>query len=232
MKNRGARFGKCHRRHAADHHGLHGGRPVLSKMFVFNQIAVIEFSVRGAVGANEPAVYQVSGGIAGYSKSRKNVLGPVDFDFTTKFNSSALIEIFFPTKVSNVGFWLNPSLGNVFLIAANTNFAFGGETETILETGTVTARKSHQDRHATADISGFKNRSARSQWVHDRRTHFRRRSSTTVPEPATVLFVGAGLVLSLVRRVFCAKPMPQQNTSLVGEIRGKERDKCQTTLLG
>jgi hypothetical protein len=84
----------------------------------------VDFSVGGAVGTNEPAVYQLGGGIASEAKSPHGLLGPVDFDFTTKFNSNGLIEIFFPTKVSKVGFWLNPSLGNVEIIAADTIFAF------------------------------------------------------------------------------------------------------------
>ena len=42
--------------------------------------------------------------------------------------------MFFPVKVSSVGFWLNPALGNVTLIAADTNFAFSGLPETTLET--------------------------------------------------------------------------------------------------
>jgi hypothetical protein len=80
----------------------------------------------------------------------------VDFDFTTKFNSGALIEIFFPTKVSRVGFWLNPSLGNALIIAADTNFALSGMTETTLESGSVTAGNFVGIERATADIGGFK----------------------------------------------------------------------------
>src|SRR3989440_12697180 len=68
-----------------------------------------------------------------------------------------MIEIFFfPTKVSKVGFWLNPSLGNVSLIAADTNFAFSNLNETTLETGTVTAGYFVGISRATADIGGFK----------------------------------------------------------------------------
>jgi hypothetical protein len=94
--------------------------------------------------------------IAGDAKSGSTVLGSVDFDFTTKFNSSALIEIFFPTRVAKVGFWLNPSLGNVELIAADTNFAFSGLPETNLEIGLVTAGNFVGIERAAADIGGFK----------------------------------------------------------------------------
>jgi hypothetical protein len=44
------------------------GASVSSSAFVFNQIPGVEFSVGGAVGTNEPAVYQLSGGITGDAK--------------------------------------------------------------------------------------------------------------------------------------------------------------------
>ena len=132
------------------------GAPVSPNAFIFNQIAGVQFSVGGMVGTNEPALYSLTGGIAGDAKSPPTVLGPVDFDFTTKFNSGALIEIFFPTKVSRVGFWLNPSLGNASIIAADTNFAFSGLPETTLENGNVTAGNFVGIERATADIGGFK----------------------------------------------------------------------------
>src|SRR2546421_4615416 len=69
-----------------------------------------------------------------------------------------MIEIFFfPTKVSKVGFWLNPSLGNVSLIAADTNFAFSKLNETTLETGTVTAGHFLGITRPPPDIGGVKN---------------------------------------------------------------------------
>jgi hypothetical protein len=132
------------------------GDPVSATAFVFDQISGVQFSVGGAPGTNAPALYSLSGGIAGDAKSPTTVLGPVDFDFTTKFNSSALIEIFFPTKVAKVGFWLNPSLAGVLLIAADTNFAFSGLPETTLESGTVTAGNFVGIERAAADIGGFK----------------------------------------------------------------------------
>src|SRR5438477_209120 len=57
------------------------GNPVSSSAFVFNQIPGVQFSVGGAPGTNEPAVYNLSGTIAGDAHSPGNVLGPVDFDF-------------------------------------------------------------------------------------------------------------------------------------------------------
>ncbi len=133
------------------------GDPVSPNSFIFNQISGVQFSVGGVVGTNEPALYALGGGIAGDAKSPTTVLGPVDFEFKTNFTSAALIEIFFPTKVSKVGFWLNPSLGNALLIAADTNFAFSGDLETTLETlNGATAGNFVGIQRATADIGGFK----------------------------------------------------------------------------
>lgn len=132
------------------------GDPVSADAFIFDQIDGVQFSVGGAPGTNSPALFELSGGIAGDAQSGATVLGPVDFDFTTKFNNGALIEIFFPTKVSSVGFWLNPALGNVLLIAADTNFAFSGLPETTLESGNVTAGNFVGIQRAAADIGGFK----------------------------------------------------------------------------
>ena len=94
----------------------------------------MQFSVGGAVGTNMPALYQLGGAIAGDAQSGSTVLGPV----------------------SSVGLWLNPSLGDVTLIAADTNFAFSGLTETTLETATGSAGSFAGISRATADIGGFK----------------------------------------------------------------------------
>jgi len=177
------------------------GVAVSPSAFVFNQVPGVEFSVGGAVGTNEPAVYQLSGGIAGDAKSPSNVLGSVDFDFTTKFNNNGLIEIFFPTKVSKVGFWLNPSLGNVEIIAADTNFAFSGIPETNLETGTVTAGNFVGVERSTADIGGFKIEALGANgFTIDDFTFVGATSTSTVPEPATFLLVGSGLLFRVMRR--------------------------------
>ena len=132
------------------------GVAVNANAFVFNQVPGVQFSVGGAVGTNMPALYQLGGAIAGNAHSGSTVLGPVDFDFTTKFGPGAFIEVFFPVKVSSVGFWLNPALGNVTLIAADTNFAFSGLNETTLETFAGTAGRFAGISRATADIGGFK----------------------------------------------------------------------------
>ena len=132
------------------------GAPVDAGAFVFDQVPGVQFSVGGTVGTNMPALYELGGAIAGDARSGSNVLGPVDFDFTTKFGPGAFIEVFFPVKVSSVGFWLNPALGNVTLIAADTNFAFSGLEEHTLETFAGTAGRFVGISRPTADIGGFK----------------------------------------------------------------------------
>jgi len=172
------------------------GAAVSPTSFIFDQISGVQFSVGGMVGTNEPALYSLSGAIAGDAKSPPVVLGPVDFDFTTKFNSSALIEIFFPTKVSKVGFWVNPALGNVSLIAADTNFAFSHETETTLETGTGTAGNFVGISRATADIGGFKimGTAGTNGFTIDDFTFGGGGGTTVVPEPSTLTLFGFGLL--------------------------------------
>jgi hypothetical protein len=173
------------------------GDPVSSSAFIFNQIAGVQFSVGGAPGTNEPAVYKLEGAIAGDAESPTNVLGPVDFDFTTKFNSGALIEIFFPTKVSKVGFWLNPSLGNALLIAADTNFAFSGLSETTLETlPSATAGNFVGIERPTADIGGFKIIALGDKGftIDDFTFGGAGAPPTTIPEPTTMLLLGSGLI--------------------------------------
>jgi len=132
------------------------GVAVSPDAFVFDQVPGVQFSVGGAVGTNMPALFQLGGTIAGNAHSGSTVLGPVDFDFTTKFGPGAFIEVFFPVKVSAVGFWLNPALGNVSLIAADTNFAFSGLEEHTLETFAGTAGHFVGISRPTADIGGFK----------------------------------------------------------------------------
>lgn len=132
------------------------GDPVSATALIFDEFANVRFSVGGTPGVNKPALYQLSGGIAGDAASGDTVLGPVDFDGTTKFNANALLEVFFPVKVSKVGMWLNPSLGDVLIIAADTNFAFSGINETTLESASVAAGHFVGFERAGADIGGFK----------------------------------------------------------------------------
>jgi PEP-CTERM motif len=168
------------------------GDLVSADSFVFDQIDGVQFSVGGAPGTNMPALYALSGGITGDAQSGTTVLGPVDFDFTTKFNSGALIEIFFPEKVSSVGFWLNPSLGDVLLIAADTNFAFSGLPETELESGNVTAGNFVGIQRDSADIGGFKIIALGTTGFTIDDFSFGG-GTTTVPEPSTWALLSIGL---------------------------------------
>jgi hypothetical protein len=168
------------------------GDAVSPDSFVFNQISGVQFSVGGAPGTNAPALYALSDGIAGDAQSGATVLGPVDFDFTTKFNSGALIEIFFPDKVSAVGFWLNPSLGDVLLIATDTNFAFSGVPDTELESGNVTAGNFVGVQRATADIGGLKIIALGATGFSIDDFSFGP-ATTTVPEPSTWALLSIGL---------------------------------------
>lgn len=166
------------------------GTPVDESAFVFNQLSGVQFSVGGVVGTNRPALFQLGGGIAGDAHSGNTVLGPVDFDGTTKFDG--FIEIFFPQKVSRVGFWLNPSLGNVRLIAADTNFAFSGQNENVLEFSDGTAGHFVGIERPTADIGGFKillTQGSTGFTVDD----FSYGVAAAVPEPSTWATLVAGL---------------------------------------
>jgi len=173
------------------------GNPVSPTAFISNQISGVQFSVGGSPATNQPALYSLSGAIAGDAKSLPTVLGPVDFDFTTKFNSSALIEIFFPTKVSKVGFWLNPALGNVLLIAADTNFAFSGLNETQLETlSPATAGNFVGISRPTADIGGFKVIAlGTTGFTLDDFTFDGGGTTPTVPESSSLVLLISGLVV-------------------------------------
>jgi len=174
------------------------GDPVAATSFVFDQISGVQFSVGGGVGTNMPALFSLGGAIAGDAKSGTTVLGPVDFDFTTKFGPGAFIEVYFPVKVAKVGFWLNPSLGDVFILAADTNFAFSGLPETTLESGTVGAGHFVGIERASADIGGFKIIAVSDQafTVDD----FSFGPTAPVPEPATGALLLAGLATLALRR--------------------------------
>jgi hypothetical protein len=180
------------------------GDPVDPGSFVFDQIPGVQFSVGGAVGTNEPALFKLSGAIAGDAHSGHTVLGPVDFDFTTKFGPNGLIEIFFPVKVSKVGFWLNPSLGDAHIIAANTNFAFSHETETNLEQGDVNAGRFVGIERSSADIGGFKIEGLGSKAFTIDDFSF---GAAAVPEPSTWGLVLFGLVATLFGRRWSSRKL-------------------------
>lgn len=123
---------------------------------VYDQAPGVRFSVGGTVGVNRPAIYSIGGAVANDAASGRNVLGTVDFDGNTNFSRGAFLEVFFPTPVSRVGFWLNQQLDFATLIALNTNFAFSGLEEVILETGIGDAGFFVGIQRAAADIGGFK----------------------------------------------------------------------------
>lgn len=173
------------------------GDPVSTTALIYDQFAGVRFSVGGTPGTDKPALYKRGGGIAGDAASGDTVLGPVDFDGTTKFNANALLEIFFRTKVSKAGFWLNPALGGALLIATDTNFAFSGLTETILETVTVGASGFVGFTRASADIGGFKVlATGNNGFTVDDFTFAAAGTppTPTVPEPASLALVAAALV--------------------------------------
>jgi MYXO-CTERM domain-containing protein len=178
------------------------GVAVSPTAFVFNQVPGVQFSVGGAVGTNMPALYQLGGAIAGDAHSASTVLGPVDFEFNTNFSSSAFIEVFFPVKVSSVGFWLNPALGNVTLIATDTNFAFSGLPETNLETFAGTAGRFAGISRPTADIGGFKILSSGGAgFTIDDFSYGVAGTTTPIPEPAEwALLLGGAAALGAWRR--------------------------------
>jgi hypothetical protein len=176
------------------------GVPVSADAMVFNQIAGVQFSVGGMVGVNMPALYRLGNDLADDAASPRVVLGPVDFDFNTNFAGGSFIEIFFPTKVSKVGFWLNGSLDDVTLIAADTNFAFSGLTETTLETHSGQAGFFVGIERASADIGGFKIITKGSKGFTIDDFSFGGAPTTTVPEPASGVLVLAALALVGVTR--------------------------------
>jgi hypothetical protein len=93
-----------------------------------------------------------------------------------------------------VGFWLNPSLGDVKLIAADTNFAFSHLPETSLES----LDRAHAGNFVgierpTADIGGFKIIGlGQTGFTIDNFT-YSTPGASAVPEPATSLLIGSVL---------------------------------------
>lgn len=172
-----------------------------SSAFLFDQISGVQFSVGGQVGVNRPALFELTGSIAGDAQSGSTVLGPVGFAGETLFGGvSGFIEIFFPAKVASVGFWLNPSLANVTVIVANTNFAFSGLEEITLESGTGTAGNFVSIQRATADIGGVKILSVGTDNFTIDDFSFGGSRETSVPEPAAWALLPIGLAALGFRR--------------------------------
>jgi hypothetical protein len=170
------------------------GNAVSDTAFVFDEVAGVQFSVGGMVGVNRPALFDVDE-VGAHAKSGVTVLGPVDFDGTTKFEH--FIEVYFPTKVSKVGFWTNPALGPVQVLALNTNFAFSGETEDpAFEDITVDAGHFVGIERATAEIGGLKIFGFQGFTIDD----FSFGAAAPIPEPGTYAMMALGLALLGLRR--------------------------------
>ncbi|MFT3717493.1 PEP-CTERM sorting domain-containing protein [Pseudorhodoferax sp.] len=161
--------------------------------FLFDQAPGVKFTVGGMVGVNAPAIYRLEGAVAGDAHSGSNVLGTVNFDGETNFGPGAFMEVFFPSKVSRVGFWVNQQLDFVTLIAQNTIFAFSFEDEEILETGVGDAGYFVGIEHDSADIGGFKifGRGSEGFTIDDFTFGG---VSASVPEPGSLALLTGGLL--------------------------------------
>jgi hypothetical protein len=178
------------------------GDPVGTTAFVFDQIAGAQFSVGGQPGVNMPALFSLGAGIAGDATSASTVLAPTGMlDGTTAFTAGVFLEVFFPVKVSRVGFFLNPSLDNVSMIALDTNFAFSGLPETNLETGNGAAGNFVGFSRPTADIGGLKIFAAGAEGFSLDDLTLGGAVTTPIPEPTTWMMLLGGLAsLAALRR--------------------------------
>lgn len=169
------------------------GVPVDPGAFLFDQAPGVQFSVGGGVGVNMPAIYTLGGAIGNDAASGHNVLGTVGFDFNTNFERGAFMEVYFPTKVSRVGFWLNQQLDFATLYALDTNFAFSGLEETILQTAIGDAGFFIGIERDTADIGGLKILGRGSEGFTIDDFSYGGGSTLPVPEPGTLPLLLAGL---------------------------------------
>ena len=178
------------------------GDPVDTTAFVFDQIPGAQFSVGGQPGVNMPALFSLGGGIAGDAHSASTVLAPTGMqDGTTAFTAGVFMEVFFPVKVSRVGFFLNPSLDNVSMIATDTNFAFSGLPETNLENGNGTAGNFVGFSRPTADIGGLKIFAGGTKGFSLDDLTLGGAATTPIPEPSTWMMLLGGLAsLAALRR--------------------------------
>jgi len=184
------------------------GAPVSSSALLFtlppnSQQPDVEMTAGGMVGVNGAVVYKLSGGIAGDAHSATNVLGAevssVDdpSQLVTDFDSGAQIEMFFPKDVSKVGFWLNPSLGNVEVLAETTNFAFSHDpNEVILDSqNPLNPGEFIGISDATADIGGLKilGLSDKGFTIDDFSYGGTGTGTTATPEPSLQFLAGGGV---------------------------------------
>jgi len=140
--------------------------------------------------------------IKGDAKSASTVLAPTGMqDGTTAFTAGVFMEVFFPVKVSRVGFFLNPSLDNVSMIALDTNFAFSGLPETNLETGNGAAGNFVGFSRPTADIGGLKIFAAGAKGFSLDDLTLGGAVTTPIPEPTIWMMLLGGLAsLAALRR--------------------------------
>ena len=160
----------------------------------------LRFTVGGSPGDARPVLLELEASIGGDAMSPTTVLGPAEMDPQLTNFSSAFIEIIFDTKVSRMGFWLNPSLGNVLMIAS-TEFGGGGVQLETLASGT--AGNFVGFSRPTADIGLVAIIPLGGGFTIDDLTYAA--SSTdpppsSVPEPTSMLLMGMGLVGVLLRR--------------------------------
>lgn len=178
------------------------GDPVNATAFVFDQVPGVQFSVGGQPGVNMPALFSLGGGIAGDASSPSTVLAPTGMqDGTTAFTAGVFIEVFFPVKVSRVGFFLNPALDNVSMIALDTNFAFSGLPETNLETSNGTAGNFVGFSRPTADIGGLKIFALGNEGFSLDDLTLAGAVTSPIPEPSAWMMLAGGLAsLAALRR--------------------------------
>lgn len=175
------------------------GQAVDASAILYDQAPGVRFTVGGNPGVNGPAIYNLAGALAGDAASGSNVLGTVDFDGNTNFERGAFMEVFFPTKVSRVGFWLNQQLDFATLIALNTVFVFSGLEEQVLETGIGDAGYFVGITRDVADIGGFKILGRGSEgFTIDDLSFGGGTPGAAVSEPTTLalLLAGGGLLLA------------------------------------
>ena len=85
---------------------------------VYDQVPGFRFSSGGAPGEVFAALFELGGTIADDAISGNTVLSPLSGDNQTQFTAGVFLEAFLPTRVSDLGFWVSPSVGAVRVIFA------------------------------------------------------------------------------------------------------------------